>query len=91
MLDHLLLVEAVGLADELAQAPHAHGGHDLADLFGDVEEEVDHVLRRALEALAQHRVLRGDADGTSVEVALAHHDAAGRDQRCGREAELVGP
>jgi hypothetical protein len=23
-------------------------------------------------------------------MALAHHDAAGRDQRCGREAELVG-
>jgi hypothetical protein len=39
---------------------------------------------------AQHRVLRGDADRAGVEVALAHHDAAGRDQRRGGEAELVG-
>ena len=44
----------------------------------------------ALEALAQHRVLRRDADRAGVEMALAHHDAAGRDQRRGGEAELVG-
>jgi hypothetical protein len=48
------------------------------------------VLGRALEALAQHRVLGGDAHRAGVEVALAHHDAAGRDQRRGGEAELVG-
>ena len=42
------------------------------------------------EALAQHRVLGGDPDRAGVEVALAHHDAAGRDQRRGRKAELVG-
>ena len=42
------------------------------------------------EALAQHRVLGGDADRAGVEMALAHHDAAGGDQRRGREAELVG-
>ena len=45
---------------------------------------------RAGEALAQHRVLRRDADRAGVEVALAHHDAAGGDQRRGRHAELVG-
>ena len=68
----------------------AHRGHHLAHFFGDEEEEVDDVLGLALEALAQHRVLRRDADRAGVEVALAHHDAAGRDQRRGREAELVG-
>jgi hypothetical protein len=68
----------------------AHLGQQQAHLFGDEEEEVDDVLGRALEALAQHRVLRGDADRAGVQVALAHHDAAGRDQRRGREAELVG-
>ena len=48
------------------------------------------MLRLADEALAQHRVLRRDTDRTGVEMALAHHDAAGRDQRRGGEAELVG-
>ncbi len=42
------------------------------------------------ELRAQHGVLRGDADRAGVEVALAHHDAAQRDQRRGGEAELLG-
>ena len=68
----------------------AHRRHHLADFLGDEEEIVDDVLGLALEALAQHRVLGGDADRTGVEMALAHHDAAGRDQRRGREPEFVG-
>ena len=40
--------------------------------------------------LAQLGVLRGDADRARVEVALAHHDAARRDERRGGEAELLG-
>ena len=35
-------------------------------------------------------ILRGDADGARVEMALAHHDAAERDQRRGGEAEFFG-
>ena len=62
----------------------------LAHFLGDEEEVVDDVLGLALEALAQHRVLRRDADRAGVEMALAHHDAAGGDQRRGGEAELVG-
>src|SRR5690606_29070751 len=58
-------------------------------LFCDVEEVVDDVLRRALEALAQYRVLRGYSYGAGVEMALAHHDAAGRNQWSRREAKLV--
>ena len=64
--------------------------HQLAHFLGDEEEVVDDVLGLAGEALAQHRVLRRDADRAGVEVALAHHDAAGGDQRRGGEAELVG-
>ena len=63
--------------------------HDVAQFFGDEEEVVDHVLWRAGEAGAQDGVLRCDADGAGVEVALAHHDAARRDQGGCREAELV--
>ena len=68
----------------------AERGHDLAQLLGDEEEIVDHMLGRAGEAGAQHRILGGDADRAGVEMALAHHDAAGGDQRRGGEAEFVG-
>ena len=36
------------------------------------------------------RVLRGNADRTGVQMALAHHDAADRDERRGCESELFG-
>ena len=61
-----------------------------AHLLGDEEEEVDHVLGLAREARAQHRVLRGDAHRAGIQVALAHHDAAHRDQRRGGESEFLG-
>ena len=88
--DRLAHVEFVDLADHLAERAEAELRHQLAHFLGDEEEEVDHVLRLAGEALAQHRVLRGDADRAGVQMALAHHDAAGGDQRRGGEAELVG-
>ena len=62
----------------------------LAHFLGDEHEEVGDVLGLADEAVAQLGVLRRDADRAGVEVALAHHDAAGGDQRRGGEAELVG-
>ena len=34
------------------------------------------MLREALEFLAQHRILRGNAHGAGVEVTLPHHDAS---------------
>ena len=90
VLDQRRLVEHLALADHFVEAAVAHRRHQRAHLFGDEEEEVDDVLGLADEALAQHRVLGGDADRAGVEVALAHHDAAGGDQRRGGEAELVG-
>ncbi len=59
-------------------------------LFGKKGDEVDHVIGLAGEALAELGILGGDTDGAGVEVALPHHDAAGRNQRRGRKAELVG-
>ena len=88
--DHALLVEHLHLPDHLIELAEAHRRHQFAHFLGDEEEEVDDVLRLALEALAQHRVLRRNADRAGVEMALAHHDAARRDQRRGGEAEFVG-
>jgi hypothetical protein len=77
-------------SDHLVEGAEAERGHDLADFLRDEEEVVDHVLGLTGEALAQDRVLRRDADRAGVEMALAHHDAAGGNQRRGGEAELVG-
>ena len=90
VVDRLVGDEQVGAADQLLDRADAQRGHDPAHLLGDEEEEVDDVLGLALEALAQLGVLRRDADRARVQVAGAHHDAARRDQRGGREAELVG-
>ena len=45
------LVEHLGLADHLVEAAVAELRHDLADLFGDEEEIVDHVLGLAGESV----------------------------------------
>ena len=64
--------------------------HQLAHFLGHEKEVVDDVFRRAVELLAECLVLRGDAHGARVQMALAHHDAAHGDERHGREPELVG-
>ena len=56
----------------------------------DEAHEVHDVLRLAGELLAQLRILRRDAGRAGVQMADAHHDAARRHQRRGREAEFLG-
>ena len=84
------LAQQVGAADGLVERAQAERREDLAQLLGDVQEVRDDLLGRAREAPAQLGILRGDAHRAGVEVADAHHDAARRDQRCGREGELLG-
>ena len=81
-------IDLVHAAHHFIDGAEAEFGHVLANLLGEKEEEVDHVLRLALEARAQNRILCRDAHRTGVQVALAHHDAAHGDQRHGGEAEL---
>jgi len=69
-------VEPVDAAYHLGDRAEAELGHQLTDLFGEHEEEVDDVLRLPGELLPQFGILRGDADRAGVEVALPHHDAA---------------
>jgi hypothetical protein len=73
----------------LVDGPEAQLGHHFPDFLGDEHEEVLDELRLAGEPLPQHRVLGGNADRAGVEVAHAHHDAAGHHQRRGREPELL--
>jgi hypothetical protein len=79
------------VADHVLQLAEAKLGHDLPELFSNEEEEVDDVLGLAGELLAEFRILSRDTNRAGVEMALAHHDAAHRDERCGGEAELFGP
>src|SRR5471030_1196109 len=74
----------------LIERAEAHLRHVTAHLLGDEEKEIDGVLRSTLEPGAQGRVLRGNAYGTGIEVALAHHDAAHGHQWRGGETELLG-
>ena len=62
-------------ADHLIDGAEAELGHVLAHLLGNEEEEVDDVLWRAGETLAEYGILSGDADCAGIQVALAHHDA----------------
>ena len=82
--------QQLAAADHVFEFAEAHLGHVFADFLGDEEHEVDDMLRLAGEFLAQLRVLRGDADRAGVQMADAHHDAAGGDQRPGAEAEFLG-
>ena len=90
MRDALARVEKIAAPDQLVEATNAQLRHQLAHFLGDEEEKVDDVLGLSAEPLAQLRVLRRDADRARVQMTLAHHDAAGDDQRRRREAELVG-
>ena len=91
VLDQLALVEHLHLPDHLVEACGSRCAAISSRTSSATKKKiVDDVLGLADEALAQHRVLRRDADRAGVEMALAHHDAAGGDQRRGGEAELVG-
>src|SRR5689334_5849508 len=90
VVDRLAGVQQLDVADRLVQRAEAQLGEVAADLLGEELEEGDDELRPPGEPLAQLRVLGGDADRAGVQVADAHHHAAGDDQRRGREAVLLG-
>ena len=81
---------STALADQLADGPRPHRRQLPPQVLGDRKEErLDH-LGRARELGPQVLALRGDAGRTGVEVALARHVAADRDQRRRPEGELLG-
>ena len=78
------------LADDLADGPGTDRRQLAAEVLGDRREEADDVLGRAGELGPQVLALGGDPGRTGVEVALAGHVAADRDERRGPERELLG-
>ena len=90
MLDRAAHVEALRLPHHVLEPPEPELRHQLAHLLRDEEEVVDDVLGLAGEERAQGRVLGRHPHRAGIEVALAHHDAAARDEGGGGEAELVG-
>ena len=88
VINRRLRVEHVHATDHVVDLAEAQLRHVLPHLLGNKEEEIDYVLGLAGELLAQRRILRGNSHRTSIQVALAQHDAAHRDQRCGRKSKF---
>src|SRR5512137_879799 len=62
----------------------------MANFFGQGIEVGDDHLGFALKPETQFFVLGGDSHGTSVEMALARHDATDGEERGGAKTEFVG-
>ncbi len=84
------LAQQLGAPDDLVERAGAERGQDLAHLLGDMEEEMDNLLRGTGELGAQLGALGGDADRAIVAVTGARHHAALGHQRRRAERELVG-
>ena len=78
------------MADHLVDGAEAQARHDLAQLLGNKEHKVLNVFGLAAEAVTQATVLRSDAGGAGILLAVALHEAAHRDERHGRKAKLLG-
>ena len=78
------------LADDLADRPRTDRGQLATEVLGDRREVADDGVGRAGELGAEVLALGGDAGRTGVEVTLAGHVAADRDERRGPERELLG-
>ncbi len=89
MIDSLTQVKTVRLSDHFLHRAKTQFRHDLAQLLGDEEEIVDDVFWLAHETLTQLWILSGHAHRAGVEMTLAHHDTAFRNEGRGGETELV--
>ena len=78
--DGLAHVQFVAPADHFIDRAESQLGHQFANFFRDHAEVIHDVVGLAGELLSQHRVLRGHTNRARVEMADAHHDAAGNNQ-----------
>ena len=83
-------LKQIGATDQILESGHPEQAEQLSDFFGDIPEEIDHMLRNTRETLAQRFLLGGHAHRAIIRVADAGHDAALSDHRHGSEAVLLG-
>ena len=86
----ILRLQSFGLTNNIGKGPLTELREPFPNLFRDPVEIRHYHLRFALEPRAKFRILRGDSDGTGVEVALPRHYAADCDQRRGTESKFIG-
>src|SRR5450755_46151 len=84
-------VEHIDAANHFVHSAEAEFRHILPDLFGKEKEKIDDVLGLPLKLLSKLWILRRNADRTSIEMTLAHHDAAHGDERCRGETKFLCP
>src|SRR5579859_585552 len=75
--------------NDVVHSPCAERGENAPSFLRDGQQECRDMLRLAGKTLAQILALRGDASRARIEMTLAGHVAAERNQRCRPEAELV--
>ena len=83
-------MQQVGAPDGRLQRRQSQGSEQPLQVFGNIKEEADHVLRLAAELGPQVGTLRRNSRRTGVEMTLPRHVAAYRDQHRGAEGEFVG-
>src|SRR6266404_6045918 len=81
--------ETVIPAGEFTERANAELREAAANFFGKETEIRNNHFRLALKTRAKRFVLRGNADGASVQMALSGHNAADGEERGGAETEFV--
>jgi len=90
MVDGFLDFEPIRAPDHFVERAETQLRHQLANFLGDEAHETHDVGGIAGKFFPQFRVLRGDADGASVQMANAHHDAAHRHERRSGKTKFFG-
>src|SRR5512145_3485360 len=89
MVQIVALLNEIYPSDQFLKFPESHLCHDLANFCGQKPEVIDQVLGLSREAFAHFRILGGYANGTGIQMALAHHDASEHDERTGSKSEFL--
>ena len=88
---HLLVrLEKIRASHEFVHGGVPERGHVSSEILSEEEEKVDNVVLVSGKFSAELGILRGDAHGARVLVALAHHDASHGHERGGGEPPLLG-